>query len=200
MNKEEFLEALENRLTGLPWTDVKTSLDFYSEMIDDYIEDGMTEEEAVRAMGSVDEVTERILSDIPITKLVTASVKPKRSLAAWEIVLLILGAPIWLTVLFVIAGMIITVYAVIWAMVIAAYSVALALAASGIACVAAGVFQAASGNVLQAVLFIGAGLICAGLAIFGVMLSVLVTKGVIRLSRGIVRWVKSIFIRRGNDR
>jgi uncharacterized membrane protein len=141
MNKEKFLEALENRLTGLPWTDVKTSLDFYSEMIDDYIEDGMTEEEAVRAMGSVDEVTERILSDIPITKLVTASVKPKRSLAAWEIVLLILGAPIWLTVLFVIAGMIITVYAVIWAMVIAAYSVALALAASGIACVAAGVFR-----------------------------------------------------------
>ena len=46
MNKDLFMNELMARLSGLPQADIEERLAFYSEMIDDRIEDGMTEEEA----------------------------------------------------------------------------------------------------------------------------------------------------------
>lgn len=94
MNKKQFLEAIRNRIKGLPENDIDKSLDYYSEMIDDRVEDGMTEEEAVAALGTVDEIVAQILNDIPLQKLVKEKVRPKRSLSAFEILLLVLGFPI----------------------------------------------------------------------------------------------------------
>ena len=46
MNKKEFLSELQSKLCGLPQKDVDEHLSFYSEAIDDRIEDGLSEEEA----------------------------------------------------------------------------------------------------------------------------------------------------------
>ena len=51
MNKTEFVNQLSAGLMGLSQEDIKRSVDFYTEMIDDRIEDGMPEEEAVAALG-----------------------------------------------------------------------------------------------------------------------------------------------------
>ena len=40
MTKTEFLEQLKNSLTGLSEEDIKKSVDYYEEMIDDRMEDG----------------------------------------------------------------------------------------------------------------------------------------------------------------
>ena len=48
MNKTEFLDALRHALGKLPSYEVEQSIAFYAEMIDDRIEDGMSEQEAVR--------------------------------------------------------------------------------------------------------------------------------------------------------
>ena len=55
MRKEEFLTALRAELTGLSPEGVEKLVEFCSEMIDDRMEDGLTEEEAVAAAGSLDE-------------------------------------------------------------------------------------------------------------------------------------------------
>ena len=65
-------------------------------MIDDRMEDGISEEEAVEGIGTVDQIYEQIMSDMPLVKLVKEKVKPKRKLKAWEIVLLTLGSPVWI--------------------------------------------------------------------------------------------------------
>ena len=52
MRKQEFLDRLERLLACLPADQVAESKAFYAEVIDDRMEDGMTEEEAVAAMGS----------------------------------------------------------------------------------------------------------------------------------------------------
>ena len=44
MSKQEFLAALEEGLSGLPREDVDERLGFYSEMIDDRMEDGLPED------------------------------------------------------------------------------------------------------------------------------------------------------------
>ena len=51
MRKEEFLMALRAGLTGLSPEGVEKLVEFCSEMIDDRMEDGLTEEEAVAAAG-----------------------------------------------------------------------------------------------------------------------------------------------------
>ena len=59
-------------------------------MIDDRMEEGLTEAEAIAGIGSVDKIVTQIVAETPITKLVREKVKPKRSLQAWEIILLVL--------------------------------------------------------------------------------------------------------------
>lgn len=51
MSKQEFLGALYNGLSGLPKEDIENSVQFYSEMIDDRMDEGMTENEAVEDIG-----------------------------------------------------------------------------------------------------------------------------------------------------
>ena len=55
MNKQEFVERLRKGLSGLPQDDIEERLTFYSEMIDDRMEEGLSEEEAVGEIGSVDD-------------------------------------------------------------------------------------------------------------------------------------------------
>ena len=70
MTKLQFLLALHDKLAGLPRNEVEERLNFYSEMIEDRMEDGLSEEEAVAAVGSIDEIAEQITADIPLIKIV----------------------------------------------------------------------------------------------------------------------------------
>ena len=65
MNKQEFLDALQGGLSGLPKEDLQRILDFYSEIIDDCVEDGLSQEEAVATLGSVDEILASLQTESP---------------------------------------------------------------------------------------------------------------------------------------
>ena len=45
MNKQEYLSAIRVRIPKMPTEDMERFIAYYSEMIDDRMEDGMTEEE-----------------------------------------------------------------------------------------------------------------------------------------------------------
>ena len=66
MNKLEFISKLRAKLSGLPKKDVEERLSFYSEIIDDKIEEGKTEEEAVKELGTIESISEQIIKDIPL--------------------------------------------------------------------------------------------------------------------------------------
>ena len=77
MNKQDFLEKLRNGLAGLPKDDLDERINFYSEMIDDRMEDGLTEEEAVSQMGDVEEIISQIIAETPFVKIVKEKIRPK---------------------------------------------------------------------------------------------------------------------------
>ena len=60
MKKAEFLALLRERLADFSNEDAEKSAAFYSEMIDDRMEEGMTEEEAVAALGNLDDIVRSI--------------------------------------------------------------------------------------------------------------------------------------------
>lgn len=70
MNKQELLQALEAKLNGLPDQDIKKACEYYSEIIDDKIEDGLSEADSVSALGSVDQIAAHTLSGISLPTLV----------------------------------------------------------------------------------------------------------------------------------
>ena len=191
MTKKEFLKELEEKLQGLPKDDLEERLEFYSEMIDDRIEEGKSEFEAVREIGDVDEVVSQIASETPLYKLVKEKAKPKRELKAWEIVLIIVGFPIWLPLLIVGFVLALVAYILIWILVIVTYAVELALIAGSIGCII--YFFAGGFNIA----YLALGLLGLGFSVFWVFVCMGATKVTLKLSKKIGLGIKKLFISGG---
>ena len=80
MKKQEFLENIRKEIKGLSECEVKERIAFYSEMIDDRIEDGLTEEEAVLEIGPISKVVSDVFSDISFIKIAKDKIRKKGSL------------------------------------------------------------------------------------------------------------------------
>ena len=166
MNKQEFISELEKALAGLPKDDVLERLSFYGELIDDRVEDGLSEEEAVAEAGPADEVAKQILADIPLQKLVRERITGRRRMGAWEIILLVLGFPLWFPLLVVALVLVLCAYVVIWALIVCLWAVFVSFIAGAVGGVAAGVLQFIKGYRREGVMLIGAGVLLAGLSVF----------------------------------
>lgn len=196
MNKQEFLLALRGALADLPEADIKASLDYYAEIIDDQMEEGISEADAVASLGSVVSVAEQILLDMPLPKLVKARVKPKRRLRAWEIVLIAVGSPVWAPILLALAVVAFAVYVVLWSLVVSIYAVDVALAAYLLGGLGGSVGLFIAGNPFSALFLVGAGLVCGGLSIFLFFGCKAATKGTVLLTRKMLIGVKKCFVRK----
>ncbi len=194
MNKQEFLGQLKKGLSGLPKDDIEDRLSFYSDMIDDRIEDGKTEEEAINEIGSMDDIVSQIIADIPLTKLVKEKIKPRKRLKAWEIVLILLGSPIWLSLLVAFFSVILALYLTFWTVIISLWVVFISLVACSLAGVIAGAVFSITGMLPTGPFLIGAGLICAGLSIFMFFGCMASSKGILNLTRKFALAVKNSFI------
>ncbi len=196
MTKSEFLSELRERLVGLSEADLNRSLDYYAEMIDDRMEDGLSEDEAVKEVGTPAEIAEDILKEMPLTKLVKARVKPNRKMAAWEIVLLILGSPLWLALLLTLFAAVLSLYIALWSVVISLWAIEVALVGAALVGVIALPISLIQGNVWAGVALLGVGVLAAGLCIFGCYGCRNATKGACLLGKRLFRFVKSCFIRK----
>lgn len=196
MDKLSYLSAVQEKIIGLPEEDIVRSLDYYIEMIDDRMEEGLTEEEAVAAMPSPEDAAAQILADVPLTSVIKARVMPERKLRAWEIVLLVLGSPVWLPLAATLAILILTAYVLIWVAAAVLWSLELSLAAVGAAGVVAFFTALFDGAVPRALFSLGCGLVGAGLAIFGWFVCLQASRGILRLGKEVIRGIKTRYIRK----
>lgn len=194
MSREEFLTELQKRLSGLPQGDIDERIAFYGEMIDDRMEDGITEEEAVAEIGTVDLVVEQIMSETPLAKLVKEKVKPKRRLRTGEIVLLVLGSPVWVPLIAAFIVVVLSLYIVIGAAVVCVYTTDISMAAGVLSCVISVVLSLKSGNFAGVFFAAGMGMVCAGCAILLFFASVWISKSVLKLPAKVLMEIKSLFV------
>lgn len=82
MKKNEFIEALRAKLIALNAQDIERSLDYYSEIIDDCMEDGMTEDEAVAQVGTVEEAVANIVDELSVPNMKPAQLEEKKTAPA----------------------------------------------------------------------------------------------------------------------
>ena len=159
MNKLQFLQALRKRLSALPKADLEERLRFYSEMIEDRMEEGLSEAEAVEAVGSADTIAAQILEDIPHSVY-----KPAKK--GWEIALLVLGFPLWFPLLVAAFAVALSLYVSLWAVIISLWAVFAALAVCALALLIGGIVSAFGAMISLGIALVGGSLVCAGLSIF----------------------------------
>jgi len=97
MNKQEYLAQLRAALACLPEGEIEESVAFYTEMIDDRVADGLTEEEATAQLDDPKAAARAIIADLPVVPRTVVRTKQRNRALYWTLV--ILGSPLWLTLL-----------------------------------------------------------------------------------------------------
>ncbi len=117
MNKTQFCALLGNKLKPyLTPKEMYKTLNFFEEMIDDRIDEGLSEEEAVSQLGDINIIVDQILDEHNIgkkqTKLVWRFIP--RELGFINIVLLF---PAWITIFSLVASLFIVILSIIFSIV-----------------------------------------------------------------------------------
>ena len=188
MTKLQFLFSLSEHLSSLPSEEKDENLEFYAEIIEDKMEEGLSEEEAVTSVGSPEELAAQILANHPKKKT-----SKKQKLKAWEIVLLAVGSPIWASLLIAAFAVAVSLYAVLWSVIVTLWACFAAFCACGIYGMIFGIGTAVSGNTITGMAFIGAGICCGGLGIFLFFGCKAATIGTALLTKNIFLWIKNQF-------
>ena len=194
MKKTEFLQELSLDILGLPQEDVERWLEYYTEMLEDRIEDGMSEEEAVTSLGDPKAIARQILAQTPFAKLIKNKIRPKRKLRVWEIILICVGSPIWVSLAVSVAAAFFSVFVSLWAVIVSLWATELAVAVSGLGGILLTFFFVGTGFTHQGFLLLGGGLFCGGLAYFGFFLCKWLTGLFIKLCTLFLLFVKSLFV------
>jgi uncharacterized membrane protein len=171
--------ALNEKLSALPKNEIEERLTFYSEMIDDRIEEGMSEEEAVAAIGDTDEIAKGIMAE---SSQVKPEGKTKRKLSGLEITLLVLGIPVWVPLISAVFVISLSLYVFAWAILISLWACFGVLAIGSPYLLVLGIVQLIGSHVITGIALIGAALACAGITVFAFYGCLALSKLMIRLT------------------
>lgn len=195
MTKLEFLEGLKNRLNCFNENEIENWLNYYSEIIDDMVEDGMGEEEAVNSLGDMDSIIDEILKQTSISKLAKAKLK-RKSLSRLEITLLVVGFPLWFSLLVVAVAVVFSLYVSLWAIIISLWACFGAVIAGGVGALASGIVIICVSDTLQGIALTGAALALTGLGIYLFYGCKWASCGIIWLTKKLVLGIKKCFIKK----
>ncbi len=210
MNKREFLSAVKIGLSYLPAEEAEERVNFLSEMIEDVMEEGLTEEEAILRIGTPEEIIKGILSEIeeedrsdvesergamPSNNkdFESGAVAPtergigRKRMSGGAITLIAVGSVVWVPLLIAAFAVGFSLYAAMWSVIASLWAAFAAFAVSCPAGIAAGACMAFGGGFASGAFTVGAALICGGLAIFSFF-------GCLKLTALTCTFTKRIFI------
>lgn len=198
MSKEAFLQSLERLLKSLKKDERKKFLSYYNEMIEDYIEDGMTEEDAVKHVGTPGGIAEEILSN----REVAAPRPVSTGMKVLVILLLILGSPLWGSLLLAVAFMglaavlmVLSAYVLIWCIPLMTGSVCIGSLILSVVSLAGSplvMFSGASLGITQ----IGMGIMSAGISLLLGLITWYMGRVFIGVSGRFSKWLLNLFRRK----
>ena len=191
MTKKEFLEELEELLIDADEDNKENSITYYDEMIEDFKENGLTEEEAIRKIGEPKDIVKSILGE---ESIVYKEVSGKLKILI--MVLLILGLPIWGSLLFALVALILGVlmiilcgYVVIWCVPFMVGTFSLGSLVFGVISMI-GSFVLMGQNLELGIFQLGFGISSMGLFIALAILTFKISKYFIKATKWFSKWLK----------
>lgn len=176
MTKCEFLKKLDSLLSHIPTKERQKALDFYEELIDDHIESGLSEEDAVIALEDVNAIAQKIINESPNAGV---SVKRKKT---WITVTLAATCIIWVPIAISLAATVLCLYISVWAVAISLF-VAAALCILSLPFCIITAFLLLGHNIPSAIFQFGAGLVLCAMGVFILLGSIKFSQGLIFLTK-----------------
>ena len=196
MKKQAFLDELKKKLSAYSQKDADERVRFYAEVIDDYMDEGLSEEEATSRIGSVDEILAQIVAEGDFESTKQEKIHLKRKLTAGQITLIALGSPIWFSLLLSAFSVVLSLYITLWALVISLWAIFISFAVCAPATVIAGVVFACQGHFATGFIAVATALVVAGLAIFLFFACRCATKGVVALHKTTANAIQKRFTKK----
>lgn len=203
MNKTEFLRELEKELKKINKKEYKNYILYYDELIEDYKEDGNSEEEAIEKIGNPKNIANNNIEELNNSAINSMST----SLKVISIILIILGSPLWgsliLCVLCLILSLFILIgcaYLLIWCIPFMTATLGVASFCGGIVSVVLSIFAIQDG--IHIFLFqLGAGLLMTGIGILVSLFTLWIGKKFINITKRFTKYIVKIFEKRriGNE-
>ena len=197
MRKQDFIKELRLNLSFLPKEEIEDRISFYSELTDDKIEEGVKEEDAIKSIGSIDEIINQIIDEMPLSKIAKDKIKQKRKLSGLEIALIIVGSPIWLSLLLSLIAVLFSLYIIGWSIVISIWAILISLIAVLVAGIVLTIISLFSNIYIVALSYLGATLVILGLTILMHYVCKIITRLYIKLTKLIVLSIKKKMLKRG---
>lgn len=196
MKKEEFLEKLRKKLVSLPEEEIEKSISYYEEIINDRIEDGSSEKDAIKALGNMNTIVNNIMYDMSIPTLVKARITGKKKTTVNKVLLIILtilGLPLWFPILIAILSIILSIYIVLWAVLFTIFVLNIGLAISGLGMFLGGVVLCFVKPTLG-LCSTGMGLVALGISIILFKPCILLFKYIVKATAFVTKKIKSFII------
>lgn len=200
MKKEEFLNKLRDELENANINNVEDIIEYYEEMIDDRIDDGMTEKKAVASIDGIDTIVKNELLDRPMATIIKEKVKDEAEKAEkngtktlW-LVLLIIGIPVWFPLIIGLLGGLFGLCCGVWGIIIALFATILGLSVAAIACIGTGLISIFTMPTSMTLATITAGIILAGVSMILIPLAVTIAKGMISVIKRLFKAIKGLFV------
>ena len=187
MTKEKFLCSLGAKLSRLPKREIEECLAFYGEMIDDRIEEGLSEEEAVMAVGDVNEIAKEKLGE-EISEILEQNANNNGKLGRGKLALIIAGSPLWISLVAAAFAIVLSLYVSAWAVIASLWAAFAAFAVSAPAGLFIGIIMFFLKRGVPGAVSISCALVAFSLAIFSFFACIWLTKKCAVLS-------KSFFVR-----
>ncbi|KAF1295646.1 hypothetical protein BAU15_03650 [Enterococcus sp. JM4C] len=176
-----FLVELERKIPReAPLEEKDAFLAYCNEMIQDLIDDGYSEEEAIFKLGNPDS----LIYDNFESWFVVKEQKVPRKTMPFFLIITILGLPLWGSLLLAVVLIIFSAYLVIWMIPFVVASFAFTGIVGGLAAAVTSLFAVQDG------LFVGVTQFGLGVALFG--LGILLTIAFVRISGTFIKWTASL--------
>lgn len=159
-------------------------------------DEGVSEEEVIESLGTIDEIVNFTLSEIPVSKLVKEKLNLNRKLKTWEIVLLTTTSIIWVPLLFVFLVAIFLIYVCLWSGVIALGSASISCLASSLVSIP-GLIDIFTSNISSGIFLIAIGMMMLGCGILLGLVTIKFSKIMIIVCKKILLKIKTLFVRKG---
>lgn len=189
MTKNQFIKQLAAELTRYGISDAANTIDYYDELIDDRLEAGETEAEIIASLATPAQIVAQLAT--PDKQVRQKKMAPM--LIILISILLVLGSPLWSTLLLTAIILVALGYFLIWLGPFLGASFAAAGILGGSVSLVLSFFVGLQEGWIIAVMqlgisfvMVGVGLICAGATWY-------MTKYLIRFSVGITRWLVGMF-------
>ncbi len=188
MNKTEFLNKLFYYLKKMDSAEKNKFIVYYEEMINDYIENGLTEEDAIHKIGTPEKIADDLLNNYNSIKFEFPSGGSK----ILNMIFIVIGFPLWGSFLLAFLLLVFSAYVVIWCVPFVAGAGCVGFLASSIVGVIGTPFVLAK-NLPLGLIQLGTSIASIGISFLLGALAVLLTKKFIVISRNFTVKLVSLF-------